>query len=72
MTINVKVKTKECENKIKKISANEYSIKTTAVPEKGKANKAIIKILAEELGVAKSRMRIVNGEKSRNKVMEIV
>ncbi|MGB4058546.1 MAG: DUF167 domain-containing protein [Alphaproteobacteria bacterium] len=43
----------------------------TAAPDKGKANKALIELLAEYLGVAKSTITIVRGETDRLKTLEI-
>ena len=43
----------------------------TTVPEDGKANKAVLKLLAKELGVAKSALRIIRGEASRDKVVRV-
>ena len=43
----------------------------TAAPVKGKANKELIKLLAEELGVGKSGIRILKGERNKEKVLEI-
>ena len=43
----------------------------TVVPENGKANKAVIKLLAQALGVAKSRVVLVAGATSRDKVFRI-
>lgn len=43
----------------------------TVVPEAGKANEAVIALLAKELGVAKSRITILQGETSRNKHIRI-
>lgn len=43
----------------------------TVVPEDDKANAAVIKLLAKALGVPKSRLRIVQGGKSRDKVVAI-
>jgi uncharacterized protein (TIGR00251 family) len=42
-----------------------------APPVKGKANEAVIEVLAEFFGVKKSDMRIMSGERSREKVVEI-
>jgi hypothetical protein len=42
-------------------------VSVTAAPEKGKANKAIVKVLAEALGVRKSQLSIVAGETSPRK-----
>ena len=46
-------------------------IAVTAPPEKGKANAAIVKFLAKRLGLPKSQVRIVAGEKSQNKTAAI-
>jgi uncharacterized protein (TIGR00251 family) len=43
----------------------------TAPPVDGKANQALIKFLAEHYKVSKSRIEIIKGEKSRNKVVEV-
>jgi uncharacterized protein (TIGR00251 family) len=42
-----------------------------APPVKGKANEAVIEVLAKFFGVKKSDMRIISGERSREKVVEI-
>lgn len=43
------------------------AVKVTAVPEKGKANAALEKLLAKALGVAPTRVQVVGGATSRNK-----
>ena len=43
----------------------------TAVPVQGKANKELIKLLSKELGISKSRISIINGEKSKEKIIRI-
>jgi len=48
-----------------------WKVKIAAVPEKGKANRALCEFLAERLGVAKSRVRIVAGETSQLKRVRI-
>jgi uncharacterized protein (TIGR00251 family) len=48
-----------------------WKIRVTAVPEKGKANRALIEFLAEHLGVAKSRIRIMSGETSQSKRIRV-
>jgi len=43
----------------------------TAVPIQGKANKELIKLLAEQLSVSKSKISILKGERSKEKIIEI-
>ena len=43
----------------------------TAVPVDGKANKELIKLLSQKLNVSKSRIRIIKGEKKKEKIIEI-
>ena len=42
-----------------------------APPVGGKANKVMIKVLAEYFEIKKNDVRIISGEKSREKVVEI-
>ncbi|MBP9050236.1 MAG: DUF167 domain-containing protein [Alphaproteobacteria bacterium] len=43
----------------------------TAVPEKGKANETLIKLLAKEWGIPKSAFSILRGETDRHKVLSV-
>ena len=43
----------------------------TQVPEGGKANKALIKLLAKEWKLAKSQLDVLQGQTSRNKVLRV-
>jgi uncharacterized protein (TIGR00251 family) len=43
-------------------------VRTTAPPADGKANKAVIRLLAGFLGVAPSRIRLVRGQRHRDKL----
>lgn len=43
----------------------------TVVPEDGKANDAVVKLLAKALGVPKSRLQLLRGATSRDKVFRI-
>jgi len=47
-------------------------VKLTAPPVDGKANEALIKLLAEHFSVAKSKIKIVAGATSKNKTIEII
>ncbi len=46
-------------------------VATTAAPEGGKANKAVAKLLARALGVAPSRLTLLRGETSRDKLFRL-
>ena len=48
-----------------------WKVKVAAAPEKGKANRALCEFVAEKLGVAKSRVRIVSGETSHLKRIRV-
>ena len=72
MLIKVKVKPNAKKNEIKQIEDNFFEIKTTAVLEKGKANQKVIEMLSKHFKVPKSRIKIVRGETSREKIIEIL
>ena len=47
-------------------------IKVIAIPDKGKANEAVIKTLAKAINIAPSSFRLVSGQTSKDKVLEVV
>ncbi len=46
-------------------------IHVTAVPEAGKANAAVLKLLAKAMGLPKSRLLLIRGETARDKVIRV-
>ena len=46
-------------------------VSVTDAPEKGKSNAALIKLLSKHWGVPKSAIKLVRGETSRVKVIEV-
>ena len=46
-------------------------VRLTAPPVEGAANKALTDFIAEVLGVKRAQVRLVSGQKSRDKVLEI-
>ena len=50
--------------------AVSLSVKVTAAPDKGKANRAVTSLLAKKIGVAKSTLALVKGETDRNKTFQ--
>ncbi len=53
------------------IEDGTVKVRVTVVPEDGKANKAVIALLAKALGVSKSSLSIVRGETARVKVVQL-
>ena len=46
-------------------------LRVTAPPVEGEANRAVAALLARVLGVAPSRIRVVRGERDRDKLVQI-
>lgn len=49
----------------------EVHVRVTAPPDKGKANKAVIKLLSKEIGVAKTSIEVKRGDISHHKLLEL-
>ena len=49
----------------------EWKLHLTAPPVEGKANQACIDFFAKGLDIARSRIRLLSGEKSRHKVLDL-
>lgn len=49
----------------------EVQASVTAPPDNGKANKALCKLVASELGIAKSKVEVAQGQTSRHKRLAI-
>ncbi|MBI1953982.1 MAG: DUF167 domain-containing protein [Proteobacteria bacterium] len=52
-------------------NATYLKIALTAAPEDGKANKALLSLLAKTLKLAKNSFEIIKGEKDRKKIIHI-
>lgn len=53
------------------VHGDRIIIGLTSRPERGKANRELIKKLAKHFKVSQSQVRIVSGLRSRNKIVEI-
>ena len=54
------------------VDGKEYlRASVTTVPEKGKANAALIKLLSKKVGLPKTRIRLIAGELSRYKTVHL-
>ncbi len=68
--INVKVVPNARKSRVEE-GEDKFKIYVTAQAIEGKANSAMIKLLSKHFNVKKSDVKIVRGEKSREKVVEI-
>lgn len=71
MRIAVHVTPKSGRDEVAGWRGGELSLKVTAAPEGGKANAAVSIVLARALGVPRSSVRVVRGETSRHKQVEV-
>ncbi len=46
-------------------------VRVSAVPEKGRANQALLAFLAKKLGLAKTKLSLISGETQRKKILRI-
>ena len=53
------------------LDGDRVRVQVTTVPEDGKANAAVIKLLAKALGVAKTRLVLVRGATARDKLFRL-
>jgi len=70
MIINIRVAPKASRNLVKK-EEKGFKVYLTKPAVDGEANAQLIELLAEHLKVKKYQLKIVSGEKSRNKLVEI-
>ncbi|MFO7995744.1 MAG: DUF167 domain-containing protein [Dehalococcoidia bacterium] len=70
MKIQVKVKPSSSTEEIRR-EWDSFIIQVKEPPQEGKANQAVIKLLAQHFGVPRSQIRILSGLRSRNKVIEV-
>lgn len=71
MRIAVKVTPRAKENKLVGFKDGVVRVRLTAPPVDGKANAALVVFLADAWGVQKSDIRIIRGEASREKILEV-
>ena len=72
MLLQVKATPKAAHDEVVGVRNGALMVKVTAVPEKGKANAAVVALLAKQIGIPKSALELVSGETVRNKVFRLV
>ena len=72
MLIKVKAKPRSKKEGVKQITKELYEVRVNQPPEKGRANERIKELLAEYFKVPKSKVKLVRGETSKEKIFEIL
>ena len=71
VTISIKVIPRASKNQIVGKEGDALKVRLNAPPVEGKANEALVKFLAETLGVSRSQIEIVAGHASRHKIVRV-
>jgi len=71
MKIFVKAKPNSKNESVKKLSETNFEICVKEPPVKGQANAAVILAVAKNFQISPSRVRIISGYTSRQKIIEI-
>jgi len=71
VTFEVRVAPRASRNAIMGVHEGALKVALTAPPVEGAANDALRKLIAKVLGVPKSNVEIIHGERARNKVLRV-
>ena len=72
MLIKVRVTPNSKVVKVTKASETELEVRVDEAAVDGRANKRLLEILSEHFNVPKSRIRIVRGTRSRDKIVDVL
>lgn len=71
LRIWVTVKPQAKRQEVRQVADGEYVVFVRAPAREGKANLALLEILADYFSVAKSSIRIIHGQTGRKKLVEV-
>ncbi len=71
VTVDIAVKPRSSREGVGSIQGDRLCVAVNAPPVDGKANEAVVRVLAETFGVARSAVTIVRGETGRKKTIRI-
>jgi uncharacterized protein (TIGR00251 family) len=69
--IKVRATPRSAKDCVEGLEGDYIKVRLRAIPEKGKANESIIKILADFFDLAPSKISIISGQTSRIKTVDI-
>ncbi|TAJ81226.1 DUF167 domain-containing protein [bacterium] len=67
----ITVKPQAKREEVKKTAEGEYAASVHAPAREGKANEALVELLADHFSVPKSSVKIIRGQTGRKKLVEI-
>lgn len=67
VSLAVRVAPRASRNELAGVEAGALKVRLTAPPVEGAANRALVKLLAKSLRVARGKVTVVSGQRSRNK-----
>lgn len=70
-TISVKVVPYSRQECVEILSEDKLIVRVNAIPSDGAANERVIELLAKYFKLAKSKIHLIRGRKSKNKTFEI-
>jgi uncharacterized protein len=71
LVLNVRVQPRASRNEVTGVCDGQLRLRTTAAAQGGKANKAVIALVADYLGIAPSRIELRRGWTNRNKQLVV-
>ena len=72
VTLRIRVQPGANRTEIVGIHDQRIKLAVTAAPENGKANAAVLKLIASELGISRSQVQLIRGSNSRNKDLRLL
>jgi uncharacterized protein len=67
VTIDLHVQPRASRNEIVGVQGEELKVRLTSPPVEGEANRLCVEFIAKRLGIAKSAVELISGDKSRHK-----
>lgn len=71
MKITVQVKPNSKKESVELLADGTYVVRVNAPPAEGRANERVVELLALNLGVAKSSLQLIGGQKSKRKIFKV-
>ena len=71
ISFSVRVTPRARRNQVVGVTAGALKVSVTAPPEDGRANAAVIEVLADWLGIKRRQIEILSGATNRNKVVRV-